>query len=59
MIVDRSTNKPTIGAYLIEGIHNGTQFGLIKKPNWFRILCARLFLGWKWVSISQLKKLNK
>jgi hypothetical protein len=51
MIVDQKLNRQFVGVYLVEG----TQLATTIKPNWFRRIATRLFIGWKWVSIKQLK----
>jgi len=56
MIVDQKVNKQFIGIYLIDGDKEGTQLATTLKPNWFRKVCTRLFLGWKWISIKKLKE---
>jgi len=56
MIVDQKVNKQFIGVYLIDGDKEGIQFATTLKPNWFRKVCIRLFLGWKWISIKKLKE---
>jgi len=55
MIVDQKLNKQFVGVYLIDGDIEGTQLATTVKPNWFRILMTRWFLGWKWISIKKLK----
>jgi len=56
MIVDQKLNKQFVGVYLIDsGDINGTQLATTVKPNWFRILMTNWFLGWKWMSIKNLK----
>ena len=59
MIVDQKLNKQFVGVYLIDGDIDGTQLATTVRPNWFRILATRLFLGWKWISIKQLKTPKK
>ena len=59
MIVDQKLNKQFVGVYLIDGTIEGTQLATTVKPNWFRILMTRLFLGWKWISIKKLKEVKK
>lgn len=57
MIVDQKINKQFIGLYLIDGGDiEGTQLATTVRPNWFRRLMTRWFLGWKWISIKELKK---
>jgi len=56
MIVDQKLNRHFVGVYLIDGDKEGTQLAVSHKPNWFRRVCTRLFLGWKWVSIKKLKE---
>lgn len=55
MIVDQKIRVSFVGAYLIDGVLEGAKLGVIKKPNLFRRVCAYLFLGWKWVSINEIK----
>jgi hypothetical protein len=55
MIVDQKLNKQFAGVYLIDGTIDGTQLATTVKPNWFRILTTGWFLGWKWISITELK----
>jgi hypothetical protein len=55
MIVDQKLNKQFVGVYLIDGDIEGTQLATTVKPNWFRILTTNWFLGWKWMTIAQLK----
>lgn len=58
MIVDQKVNKQFVGAYLIDGDINGIQLATCNKPNWFRRLMTRWFIGWKWVSVKQLKAIK-
>ena len=58
MIVDQKLNKSLLGVYFIDGDKEGAQLATTSKPNWFRRTCAKLFLGWKWVSVKQLKELK-
>jgi len=58
MIVDQKLNKKFLGVYLIDGATDGTQLATTSKPNGFRRVCTRLFLGWEWISIKKLKSLN-
>jgi hypothetical protein len=56
MIVDQKLNKQFVGVYLIDnGDLEGTQLATTVKPTGFRILMTRWFLGWKWISIKELK----
>ena len=55
MIVDQKLNKQFVGVYLIDKVINGTQLATSSKPNSFRRLMTRLFIGWKWISIQKLK----
>jgi len=55
MIVDQKLNKQFVGVYLIDGTIDGTQLATTVKPNWFRRLTTNWFLGWKWISIKELK----
>lgn len=56
MIVDQKLNKQFVGVYLIDGDKEGTQLATTSKPNWFRRVFTRLFVGWKWISIKELKE---
>jgi hypothetical protein len=55
MIVDQKLNKQFVGVYLIDGDMNGTQLATTTKPNWFRTIMTEWLLGWKWISIGELK----
>ena len=55
MIVDQKLNKQFVGVYLIDGTFDGTQLATTAKPNWFRRTMTRLFVGWRWISIKELK----
>ena len=59
MIVDQKLNKQFVGVYLIDGSVDGTQLATTVRPNWFRRLATKMFLGWKWVSIPQLKLMQE
>jgi len=59
MIVDQKLNKGFVGVYLIDGELDGTQLATTVKPNGFRRLMTRLFIGWKWISVQQLKAKQK
>jgi len=59
MIVDQKLNKQFVGVYLIDGDKDGTQLATSSKPNWFRRMTTRLFLGWKWIDIKKLKEVKK
>ena len=59
MIVDQKLNKTFVGVYLIDGTLDGTQLATTSKPNWFRRLMTRLFIGWKWITVHQLKEMKK
>jgi hypothetical protein len=59
MIVDQKLNKGFAGVYLIDGEYDGTQLATTVKPNWFRRVMTRLFIGWKWISVLKLKELQK
>jgi hypothetical protein len=58
MIVDQKLNKQFVGVYLIDGTIDGTQLATTSKPNGFRRVMTRLFVGWKWISIKKLKSLK-
>lgn len=59
MIVDQKTSKNIVGAYLLEGTIDGAQLGLSVKPNKARRIFAKMYLGWEWVDLKELKLLNK
>jgi len=58
MIVDQKLNKQFVGVYLIDGTIDGTQLATTSKPTWFKKFATKLFLGWKWISISELKSMQ-
>jgi len=58
MIVDQKLNKQFVGVYLIDGDKDGTQLATSHKPNGFRRLCTKLFLGWGWIDIKELKDIK-
>lgn len=55
MIVDQKLNRKFVGVYLVDGDKDGTKLATAAKPNLFRRICTRLFLGWKWINIKELK----
>lgn len=55
MIVDQKLNRQFLGVYLIDGDLGGTQLATTVKPNWFRRLMTSWLMGWKWISIKELK----
>jgi len=56
MIVDQKLNKQFVGVYLIDnGDLDGTELATTVKPNWFRMLMIKWLLGWKWISVTNLK----
>jgi len=59
MIVDQKLNKGFAGVYLIDRDLDGTQLATTVKPNWFRRVMTRLFVGWIWISVKKLKELQK
>lgn len=56
MIVDQKVNKQFVGVYLIDGTIDGTQLATTNKPSQFKRLMTRWLIGWKWISVKQLKK---
>lgn len=58
MIVDQKINKQFVGVYLVDGNIDGTQLATTIKPNWFRRYLTQLVLGWKWISIKELKAME-
>jgi hypothetical protein len=60
MIVDQKLNKQFQGVYLIDnGDFEGTQLATTIKPSRFRIFMTRWLLGWKWISIQELKAVQE
>lgn len=59
MIINNKTNRCFVGAFLIDGDLEGTKLTVTKKPNVFRIFFTWLFLGWKWISIEEMKRKSK
>lgn len=55
MIVDQKINKQFVGVYLIDGEIDGTQLATTRKPKWFNRAITNLLMGWKWISIKELK----
>jgi len=58
MAISRKINKQFVGVYLIDGNSEGTQLATTTKPNWFRRLITNYILGWKWISIKELKSIE-
>lgn len=56
MITDQKVNKSIVGAYLIDGSLEGTQLAVTRKPNFLRKIFLRVFFGWKWASLKDLKR---
>lgn len=56
MIVDQKLNKQFVGVYLIDGVVDGTQLATTVKPSGFKRLMTSWLLGWKWISIKELKE---
>jgi hypothetical protein len=59
MIVDQKLNKQFVGVYLIDGVVDGTQLATTIKPSWIKRVLAKWLIGWKWVSIKELKEIKK
>lgn len=55
MIVDQKINKQFVGVYLIDGDIEGTQLATTTKPSAFKIFMTRWLIGWRWISIKELK----
>ena len=55
MIVDTKLNKQFVGVYLIDGTKDGTQLATTTEPSWFKKLMTQWLMGWKWISIKELK----
>lgn len=58
MIVDQKLIKQIAGIYLIDNNLDGTQLATTMKPNLFRRIFIWLFIGWKWISIKELKEIQ-
>jgi hypothetical protein len=58
MIVDQKLNKLFVGVYLIDGCVDGTQLATTIKPTWFKKTMTRWLLGWKWITITELRGLQ-
>ena len=56
MIVDQKVNKGFVGVYLIDGTFDGAQLATTEEPTKFKKRMVKWFLGWKWVSIKELKE---
>lgn len=56
MIVDQKVNKGLVGVYLVDGEYGGVQIATTNEPTKFKKLMTKWFLGWKWVSIKELKE---
>jgi len=56
MITDQKINKQIVGVFLLDGVTDGVQIGLTKKPNLFRIFIFKIFLGVKWINKSDLNR---
>lgn len=60
MITDQKVNAQYKGVYLIgDTFETSVQIATTSKPNWFRRFCTWAFLGWKWMSIADIKKIKK
>lgn len=59
MIIDQKLNKQFVGVYLIDGSVDGVQLATTNKPSWFKRLMTSWFIGWKWISIKELKEIKK
>jgi hypothetical protein len=56
MIKDQKLNKSLSGVYLLDGTLDGTQLGVNRTPTKFQRFCMKLFLGWKWASVKEMKR---
>lgn len=55
MIIDSKINKSFQGVFLIDSDKDGVKIAVTSKPNIFRRFFIKLFLGWKWSSIQEIK----
>jgi hypothetical protein len=58
MIVDQKLNKSFVGVFLIDGSTDGTQLATTVKPSLIRRYLIKFILGWKWISIRNIKNNN-
>lgn len=58
MIVDQKINKQFVGVYLIDGNIDGIQLATTTEPSWLKKKLTNLILGWKWISIKDLKSIK-
>jgi hypothetical protein len=59
MITDNKVNAKYVGAYLIgDDFETSVQFATTFKPNLIRRFFTWLFLGWKWKTIDEIRKLR-
>ena len=59
MITDQRVNAKYVGAYIIgDSIATSVQIATTHKPSWFHRLMTKWFIGWKWMSIEELKKVK-
>lgn len=59
MITDQKVNKTYIGVYVLDSDkNNSVKIAVTHKPNLFRRFFTWMFLGWKWISIEELKNLK-
>lgn len=57
MITDTKANAKFVGVYLIgDSIETSVQIATTNKPNWFRRFMTWMCLGWKWMSIEEMKQ---
>ena len=59
MIVDQKINKQFVGVYLIDNDIDGTQLATTCKPSLFKIKMTKWLIGWKWISIKELKEIQE
>ena len=56
MIVDGKMNKGIKGVYLLDGVLDGAQIAVSKKPTKFKLFLIKLVLGWGFATVEELTK---
>jgi hypothetical protein len=56
MIKDQKMNKGIKGAYLLDGVLDGTQLAVSKVPSKFQRFLIKKILGWGFATIDVLAK---
>lgn len=56
MIVDQKISKKIVGVFLLDKEIDGSKLALTKEPSKLNKFFIRLFFGWKWIPIKNIKK---